>query len=43
MRRCAVLVTFFGGMLAYREQNFRPKFACIVALLIGVFLLNWKP
>lgn len=42
LRRCAVLVTFFGGMLAYREKNFRPKFACIVALLLGVFLLNWK-
>ena len=42
LRRCAVLVTFFGGMLVYREQNFRPKFACIVVLLIGVFLLNWS-
>ena len=42
LRRCAVLVTFFGGMLAYREQNFRPKFACIVALLVGMFLLNLK-
>lgn len=41
LRRCAVLVTFFGGMLAYREQNFRPKFACIVVLLLGVSLLNW--
>lgn len=41
LRRCAVLVTFFGGMLVYREKNFRPKFACIVALLLGVFLLNW--
>lgn len=42
LRRCAVLVTFFGGMAAYQEKNFRPKFLCILALLLGVCLLNWK-
>ena len=42
LRRCAVLVTFLGGIAAYKEQNFRPKLACIVILLLGVFVLNWK-
>jgi len=39
IRRCAVLVTFIGGMTAYKEKNFRPKFACIVAILLGVWVL----
>jgi len=42
LRRCAVVVTFIGGFAAYRERNFRPKLVCIVALLAGVFLLNWR-
>lgn len=40
LRRCAVVVTFVGGIAAYREKNFRPKLACIVVLLVGVLLLN---
>jgi len=42
LRRCAVLVTFLGGMALYGEKNFRPKLACIVVILLGVLLLNWK-
>ena len=42
LRRCAVVVTFLGGMAAYQEKNFRPKLACVLVLLVGVFLLNWK-
>ncbi len=42
LRRCAVVVTFLGGVAAYREKNARPKLACIGVLLAGVFLLNWK-
>jgi transporter family protein len=42
LRRCAVLVTFFGGIAAYREKNFRPKLACIAVLLFGVFVMSWK-
>jgi len=40
LRRCAVLVTFLGGILALKEKNFRPKFACILILLTGVVILN---
>ncbi len=42
LRRCAVLITFLGGITMYQEKNFRPKLLCIIGLLAGVFLLNWK-
>lgn len=42
LRRCAVIVTFVGGVTAYREKNFRPKLACLAVLLTGVFVLNWS-
>lgn len=42
LRRCAVLITFFGGIVAYREKNFLPKLICIFILLIGVLVLNSK-
>ena len=42
LRRCAVLITFFGGIALYREKNFWPKFRCILALLLGILLCNWK-
>ena len=42
LRRCAVLITFIGGVLAYKEKNFFPKLMCILVLLLGVVLLKWK-
>ncbi len=42
LRRCAVLITFIGGVLAFREKNFGPKLICILVLLLGVALLKWK-
>lgn len=41
LRRCAVLITFIGGMVTYKEKNFRPKLGCILVILLGVGLLNW--
>lgn len=41
LRRCAVLVTFLGGIVIYREKHVRPKLICILVLLGGVVLLNW--
>lgn len=42
LRRCAVLITFVGGVIAYREKNFFPKLICILVLLLGVALLRWR-
>ena len=42
LRRCAILVTFLGAIAAFKEKNFRPKFACILVLLAGVWTLNRK-
>ena len=42
LRRCAVLITFIGGVLAFREKNFVPKLICILVLLVGAALLKWK-
>lgn len=42
MRRCAVLITFFGGIIAYREKNMRPKLACLLMILIGIVVLKWN-
>jgi len=40
IRRAAVIVTFFGGIFVHKEPNFRPKLACVLALLAGIVLLN---
>jgi transporter family protein len=40
LRRSSILITFFGAMLAWKEQNFRPKLLCILVLLSGVIMLN---
>lgn len=42
LRRCAVLITFFGGIIAYREKNMRPKLICILIILTGIVVLKWK-
>ncbi len=42
LRRCAVLITFFGGIIAYREKNMRPKLICILIILMGIFVLKWS-
>jgi len=39
IRRASVVVTFIGGIVLYKEQNFRPKAVCILALLVGILLL----
>lgn len=40
LRRCAILMSFFGAMAAWKEKNFRPKLLCILVLLTGVVILN---
>ncbi len=42
IRRGAVVITFLGGILLHKEKNFRPKAACITALLIGIILIKLK-
>ncbi|WP_269523488.1 DMT family transporter [Coraliomargarita parva] len=42
IRRCAVIVTFLGGIFLHKEKNFRPKAACLVVLLLGVALIKMK-
>jgi transporter family protein len=40
LRRSAVVVTFLGGICLYGEKNWKPKLACIAALLLGAILLT---
>lgn len=42
IRRCAVVVTFLGGIYLHKEQNFRPKALCIGFLLVGIILIKLK-
>jgi bacterial/archaeal transporter family protein len=42
LRRCAVLITFIGGVLAFKEKNFLPKLICVLILLLGAALLKWN-
>jgi len=42
IRRTAVVVTFLGGIFLHKELNFRPKAACILALLVGIALIKIK-
>lgn len=40
IRRTAVIISFLGGIYLHKELNFRPKFLCILGMLIGVALLK---
>ena len=40
IRRGAVVVSFIGGMSLYREKNFKPKGLCILAILLGIILIQ---
>ena len=42
IRRCAVVVTFLGGIILHKEKNFRPKAICILVLLAGIILIKVK-
>ncbi|PXA04988.1 hypothetical protein DDZ13_03210 [Coraliomargarita sinensis] len=42
VRRAAVVVSFVGGMMLYKEKNFRPKALCLIVLLAGITLLYFK-
>lgn len=41
LRRSSVIVAFLFGVLQLKEQNWRAKAPCIVAILIGVILIGW--
>ena len=43
LRRTAILVTFTGSIVIYKEKNIRRKAFCVAALLLGVILLNFRP
>ena len=40
IRRASILITFFGAIYLHKEVNFKPKFACICLLLIGVCIIK---
>lgn len=40
VRRSAVVIAFVYGILSLREQNWRPKLACILTILAGVVLIS---
>lgn len=42
LRRTSVVIPFCYGVISLKEQNARPKVACIVAMLIGVYLVSWS-
>ncbi|MEM8866995.1 MAG: DMT family transporter [Verrucomicrobiota bacterium] len=42
IRRCAVFITFLGGIFLMKEKNFWPKLLCICGMLLGILLLNLK-
>ena len=41
LRRSSVIVPFLFGILRLKEQNWRLKAPCIIAILIGVFFISW--
>jgi drug/metabolite transporter (DMT)-like permease len=42
IRRCAVVVSFLGGILLHKEKNFAPKAVCILFLIAGIVLIKLK-
>ena len=43
LRRMSTLITFFGGVIWYNERsNLGWKIICVVGMLFGVVLLNFK-
>ena len=40
IRRTSIIISFFYGIVRLKEQNWRAKTPCIVALIIGVTLLS---
>lgn len=40
LRRTSVLVTFLYGIRMLKEKSFKPKAACLLGMLAGVFLLS---
>jgi len=39
VRRCNCLVTFFVGVIWFKEKNIRKKAFALLLILIGVFML----
>ncbi len=39
LRRSAVLVTFFAGMVLFKEKQFRRKLPCVLGILAGILLI----
>ena len=40
LRRSSVIVTFAYGIVRLKEKNWRSKAPCIIAILLGVYLLS---
>ncbi len=40
VRRTAIIISFLGALILFRELNFRPKFLLILIILAGIALLN---
>tara|TARA_R110002049_G_scaffold2750_8_gene22147 strand:+ start:58612 stop:59496 length:885 start_codon:yes stop_codon:yes gene_type:complete len=41
IRRTSIIISFLYGIVRLKEQNWRAKGPCIVAVVIGVALLSW--
>jgi bacterial/archaeal transporter family protein len=39
LRRANVLITFFAGILLFREKQFRAKLPCVLGILLGAILI----
>lgn len=42
IRRGAVIITFLGGIVLYKEKNFKLKAICVLGILIGIVLIKLK-
>lgn len=40
LRRTSIIIAFLFGILQLKESHWRPKAACIAAILLGVYLLS---
>lgn len=40
LRRTSIIIAFIAGIRLYGELNWRPKLACILCILIGVYIIS---
>ncbi len=40
LRRASIIISFLFGIMRLKEQNWRAKAPCIIAILLGIYLLS---